>query len=77
LPPVLPELFPTRMRATGQGFTFNAGRVLAAVGAVTVAMLYGGNEDYPKMCFVTSLVYVAGVLIIWWCPETKGRPLPE
>ena len=33
-PLFLPELFPTRMRATGQGVCFNAGRVFAAVGAV-------------------------------------------
>jgi len=76
LPLYLPELFPTRVRATGSGFTFNSGRVLAAVGSVIVASMYGGNEDYPKMCAVTSLIYVPGLLLIWLCPETKGRPLP-
>ncbi len=34
LPLYLPELFPTRIRATAQGFAFNFGRVLAAVGAL-------------------------------------------
>jgi MFS family permease len=77
LPLYLPELFPTRVRATGSGFTFNFGRVLAAVGAVTVSLMYGGKEDYPKMCAVTSLIYLPGLLIIWLCPETKGKPLPE
>jgi len=77
LPLYLPELFPPRVRATGQGFSFNSGRLLAAVGAVTVAMMYGGKEDYPKMCAVTSLIYLPGLLIIWLCPETKGKPLPE
>jgi MFS family permease len=77
LPLYLPELFPTRVRATGSGFTFNSGRILAAVGAITVALLYGGKEDYPKMCGITSLVYVAGLGVIWLCPETKGKPLPE
>src|SRR4051794_39566 len=32
LPQYLPELFPTRIRATGQGLAFNFGRILAAVG---------------------------------------------
>src|SRR5439155_22571005 len=32
LPLYLPELFPTRVRAAGQGFCYNAGRALAAVG---------------------------------------------
>jgi SHS family sialic acid transporter-like MFS transporter len=76
LPLYLPELFPTRVRATGSGFTFNSGRILAAVGSVTMALLYGGNEDYPKMCALTSLVYAPGLLLIWFCPETKGKPLP-
>jgi len=77
LPLYLPELFPTRVRATGSGFTFNSGRILAAMASVTVAVAYGGKEDFPKMCAVTSLVYVVGLAIIWLCPETKGKPLPE
>ena len=34
LPLYLPELFPTKVRATGQGFAFNFGRILAAIGAL-------------------------------------------
>jgi MFS family permease len=77
LPLYLPELFPTRVRAMGQGFSFNSGRILAAVAAIIVAVQYRGKEDYPSMCAVTSLVYVVGLGLIWLCPETKGRPLPE
>jgi MFS family permease len=76
LPLYLPELFPTRVRATGQGFSFNSGRILAAVGAVSASLYYGGKENWPEMCAVTSLVYLPGLLIIWLCPETKGKPLP-
>jgi MFS family permease len=76
LPLYLPELFPTRVRATGSGFTFNSGRVLAAIGAVAVAAYYSGQENYPQMCRITSLVYLAGLVIIWLAPETKGKPLP-
>ena len=36
LPLYLPELFPTRVRATGQGFGFNFGRILAAIGVLQV-----------------------------------------
>jgi MFS family permease len=77
LPLYLPELFPTRVRATGSGFTFNSGRILAAAGSVVMALLYGGREDYPKMCALTSTVYALGIFLIWFCPETKGKPLPE
>jgi MFS family permease len=78
LPLYLPELFPTRLRATGQGFAFNAGRVLAAGGALGSGQLLNAfNEDYALMCRVISMVYVLGLIVIWLCPETKGKPLPE
>jgi len=78
LPLYLPELFPTRVRATGQGMSFNSGRILAAVGAVTQGQLvahYGGS--YAKAGAVITLIYILGVLAIWLAPETKDRPLPE
>lgn len=78
LPLYLPELFPTRIRATGQGFAFNFGRVLAAVGALQGGQLLNFfQEDYARMCGIMSLVYVFGMVLIWFCPETKGQPLPE
>ena len=78
LPLYLPELFPTRLRATGSGFSFNAGRILAAVGTLgSGALLASFHEDYAKMCSVISLVYVLGMVLIWFAPETKGKPLPE
>jgi MFS family permease len=76
LPLYLPELFPTRIRATGQGIAFNFGRVLAAAGAV-----YSGDlvkeMGWAGMGATLSLVYIIGVVLIVFCPETKGRPLPE
>src|SRR5262249_41024416 len=78
LPLYLPELFPTRVRATGQGLGFNAGRILAAVGAVYNAELVRAFDgSYAKAGAVLTLVYVVGLFIIWAAPETKGKPLPE
>ena len=78
LPLYLPELFPTRIRATGQGFAFNFGRVIAAGGALESGRLLNYfQEDYARMCSIISLVYLAGLVLIWFCPETKGQPLPE
>jgi MFS family permease len=78
LPLYLPELFPTRVRATGQGVAFNSGRVLAAAGTLAGGQVLNYfNEDYAAMCRVISLVYVFGLVVIWFCPETKGKPLPE
>jgi hypothetical protein len=78
LPLYLPELFPTRVRATGQGISFNFGRILAAVGALQMGALmeyYGGS--YAKAGASITLIYIVGLVLIWFCPETKGRPLPE
>ena len=35
------------------------------------------NDSYPKASSVVTLIYVVGMVIIWFAPETKGKPLPE
>lgn len=78
LPLYLPELFPTSVRATGQGVCYNSGRVLAAIGAIEMGHLlqfYGGS--YARAGGTVTLVYIAGLFLIWLAPETKGRPLPS
>ncbi len=78
LPLYLPELFPTKVRATGQGFGFNFGRILAAIGALqTGNLLTAFGNDYAKACSVAAAVYVLGLVLIALAPETKGKPLPE
>ncbi|HYC70494.1 MAG TPA: MFS transporter [Opitutaceae bacterium] len=77
LPLYLPELFPTRVRATGQGVAFNAGRILAAVGALQAGVLVKSLGGYAASGAMISLVYLAGMVVIWLLPETKGKPLPE
>jgi len=79
LPLYLPELFPTKVRATGQGFSFNFGRIIAAVGALQGGYLIKEvfKGDYPTVCSIMSLIYLVGLLLIWLAPETKGQPLPE
>jgi MFS family permease len=78
LPLYLPELFRTSVRATGQGFGFNFGRIIAAAGNLQMANLlaaFGG--DYAKACAIVAGVYLAGLVLIALAPETKGKPLPE
>jgi MFS transporter, SHS family, sialic acid transporter len=84
LPLYLPELFPTRLRATGQGFSFNFGRILAAIGALQSGNLmslsqFGATKvlSHAHACATMSLVYVIGMGLIWLAPETRGKPLPE
>jgi MFS transporter, SHS family, sialic acid transporter len=77
LPLYLPELYPTRVRATGQGLSFNFGRILAAVGAVSAGHLVTTLGGYPQACATITLVYLIGMVVIWFAPETMGKPLPE
>jgi MFS family permease len=87
-PLYLPELFPTSIRATAQGFAYNFGRVLSALGTLQTATLIhffqsGIDENgtpadaLPKAGATIAFIYVIGLAIIWLGPETKGRPLPE
>jgi MFS family permease len=78
LPLYLPELFPTRARATGQGICYNTGRIFAAIGAVQMGLLMRHYEgSYARAGASITLIYAIGMLIIWLAPETKGKPLPE
>jgi MFS family permease len=78
LPLYLPELFPTRIRATGSGFCFNIGRVLSAAGAwFGGQLLKAFDGNYGRMGSIICLVYLLGLVVISFCPETKGKPLPE
>jgi MFS family permease len=73
-----PELFPTHLRATGTGFCFNGGRLLAA------SMLYfsGWLKGLPGMDLrlavaCLGLIFIPGMVVVWFLPETKGQSLPE
>ncbi|HZE95619.1 MAG TPA: MFS transporter [Planctomycetota bacterium] len=78
LPLYLPELFPTRIRATGAGFTFNAGRVIAATGTFLASGgLMSVFGSYALMGSIMCSVYLVGTIVVFFCPETKGKPLPE
>jgi MFS family permease len=87
-PLYLPELFPTSIRATSQGFAYNFGRVLSAVGSLQTATLMqyfshgipSERIDVEALPFAGSVlagIYIIGLFIIWLGPETKGQPLPE
>ena len=68
------EVFPTRIRATAQGLTYNIGRGLSAAAPFTVgalATVYGLGAGLA----ITSLAFVAAATLWIWIPETRGRSL--
>ncbi len=75
-PIYLPELYPTRIRATGAGFCFNVGRVLASVGPFVTGYLVTVLGSFGLAASAVALIYLVGLLILPFAPETKGQPLP-
>jgi MFS family permease len=77
----LPELFPTRVRSTGVSFCYNAGRLVAAVGPLSLGLLtsrvYHGPDAMRYAGMTLCLVFVLGLAALPFAPETKGQPLPE
>ena len=75
-PIYLPELYPTRIRATGAGFCFNIGRVLASTGPLVTGYLVTALGSFGYAASAVAVIYIVGLLILPFAPETKGRPLP-
>jgi MFS family permease len=76
-----PELFPTHLRSTGVSFCYNVGRLLAATGPLLQAellKLFAGTDESLRYAGATmSVVFLVGLLILPFAPETRGKPLPE
>jgi MFS family permease len=73
----LPELYPTAIRATGAGFCFNAGRVLASTGPFLTGYMVHAFGSFGRAASAIALVYLLGLAILVAAPETKGRILPD
>ncbi len=72
----LPELFPTRLRATGSSFCFNVGRVLGA-GMLLVRGSLAASLGLRLAVVAMSGLFVVGLALLMIAPETKGKDLIE
>jgi MFS family permease len=73
---MLAELFPTNIRASAQGFCYNAGRLASAAAPVIIgsaAPRYGLGAALAA----DALFFALGAGLIWLLPETRGRELNE
>jgi MFS family permease len=77
----LPELFPTRLRATGSGFTYNIGRFIAAFGPFLVGSIAasGANalDSAITVLFWVGVIPLIGLATLPLVIETRGRPLED
>ncbi|MBM3892288.1 MAG: MFS transporter, partial [Verrucomicrobia bacterium] len=71
-----PELFPNHLRSTGAGFCFNAGRLLASP-----VLIFSGSlksaVGLQLAITLMGLLFVIGIIVMFFLPETKDQPLPE
>ena len=77
MPVWLPELFPTRVRATGMAFAFNAPRFIAFLGPLVAGQLIVTFGGFGPAATTIATIYVLGFIAVLFLPETRGRPLPE
>jgi MFS family permease len=71
---VTAEIYPTSIRATAQGFTYNLGRVASAAAPFTVGTL-AQTHGFDAALSTTSIAFALAAMMWIWIPETRGRAL--
>ncbi len=72
-----PELFPTHLRATGAGFCFNTGRILAAPVLIWLSAWLKSTLALPVAVSMLGCFFLLGLVVLRFLPETKDTDLPE
>lgn len=73
----LPELFATNVRGTASAFVFNASRFIAFLGPLMAGALIGALGGLANVAMAFSVIYLLGLLVVPFMPETRGAPLPD
>jgi MFS family permease len=71
---VTAEIFPTAIRGTAQGFTYNVGRIVSAAAPFAVGTL-AQTHGFGTALSISSLAFLAAAVTWIWIPETRGRAL--
>jgi MFS family permease len=77
-----PELFPTRLRSSGTSFCYNGARFVAATGPTALMLLtkhvFNDTSEPLRWAGITMCsIFLVGLAVLPFCPETRGRALPE
>jgi MFS family permease len=77
MPVWLPEFYPTHLRATGAAFVFNAARFIAFLGPLTSGAIISNLGGYGVAATTVGAIYILGLVVAPFCPETRGHQLPD
>ncbi|TXT35463.1 MAG: major facilitator superfamily protein [Planctomycetota bacterium] len=72
-----PELYPTRLRSSGAGFCFNFARSATAAMLLVDGAIQKAGLSFENAASLLSLLFLVGIVLLAWAPETKGTELPE
>lgn len=71
------ELFTPSVRSTAASIVFNGTRLIAWVFPILAGRLIEHLGGIPWTAMTFGGIYVLGLIVPWFLPETRGKPLPE
>ncbi len=72
--PLTAEIYPTAIRATAQGFTYNAGRLASAAAPYVIGSLAASRGFGPAFAAAGAAFFVAAIAL-YWVPEPRSVEL--
>ena len=71
------ELFTSSVRSTAASVVFNGARLIAWVFPIIAGTLVANFGGITNAALIISSIYVLGLFVPWFLPETVGKPLPH
>ena len=71
------ELFTSSVRSTAASVVFNGARLIAWVFPIIAGTLVANFGGITNAALIISSIYVIGLFVPWFLPETVGKPLPH
>jgi putative MFS transporter len=71
---ITPEIYPTRMRATGAGWAAGFGRIASILAPLSVPPLLQLGDN-PLVFAVFAAFFLLAAVFTWGLPERRGEPL--
>lgn len=73
----LVELFTSTVRATAASAVFNGARLIAWIFPIIAGTIVTSLGGITHAALIMSSIYILGLVIPWFMPETAGKPLPD